>query len=159
MRRLTDKQEAFALSVATGSNLSDALRGAWSVQNMSRESIWVNASRLAKNAKVALRIQELRAPIIKASVMTVQRRKEWLSGVIQGDEKDVGMLGQPVTPTLSTRLKASDQLNHMDGLYVTKIESRSAQIIELIIRREDPNKVIGGDLDDEEGIIDEKGSS
>jgi len=47
-----------------------------------------------------------------------------------------------VTPKES--LRAIDLLNHMDGLYVTKTESKSAIIVKLIIEEEDPGDVIEG---------------
>ena len=43
------------------------------------------------------------------------------------------MYGQKQKPKLSVRIKASDQLNQMEGVYVTKIESKTAQLVELVI--------------------------
>ena len=54
------------------------------------------------------------------------------------------MYGQEIRPRLVTRLKASDQLNQMEGVYVTKIESKQASIVELVIVTVD--KVVEGEL-------------
>lgn len=58
--RLTSKQESFAQCVAKGMTQSDAYRAAYSTKNMSDNSIHVNASKLMSNAKVSLRVAELR---------------------------------------------------------------------------------------------------
>ena len=42
---------------------------------------------------------------------------------------DIGMYGHKIKPRLSTRIKASDQLNQMDGLYVTKSEFKNQTIV------------------------------
>jgi len=46
---------------------------------------------------------------------------------------DIGQFGQKVKPKLATKLKAIDLLNQMEGVYVTKIESKTAQLVELAI--------------------------
>ena len=51
---------------------------------------------------------------------------------------DIGMYGHKIKPRLSTRIKASDQLNQMEGVYITKIESKQASIVELVIVTVDP---------------------
>jgi len=43
-------------------------------------------------------------------------------------------------------LRAVDLLNQMDGLYVTKTESKNAVIVKLIIEEEDPRDVIEGEI-------------
>lgn len=63
MSNLTPKQEAFAQAVFNGMNASDAYRSAYDADAMKDEAIHVNASKLLKNAKVALRIQALKDAI------------------------------------------------------------------------------------------------
>lgn len=56
---LTAKQEKFAQEIALGKEKSEAYRLAYNAEKMKPEAIHVNASKLANNAKVALRIEEL----------------------------------------------------------------------------------------------------
>ncbi len=61
-QQLTAKQEHFAQLVASGSTYSDAYRQAYDVSpDPSPVTAYVNRSKLAKNTKVALRIQSLQA--------------------------------------------------------------------------------------------------
>lgn len=108
---LTANQESFARGIAEGKSYTDAYRSAYKTDRMSPEAINVEASRLKDNPKVALRIKELRDISALPTIMTAQRRKEWLTEVINNDEIDI-----------NARLKASDQLNKMEGEYVTKVE-------------------------------------
>lgn len=108
---LTANQEKFAQNIVEGMNQAEAYRSAYNCNNMSDNSVYVNASKLADNTKVALRIKELREQLAKPSIMTAQKRLEWLTEVIQ--DKDVAM---------SDKLKAADIMNKMQGEYVTKID-------------------------------------
>lgn len=56
-QRLTAKQEAFCQHVATGMTLSAAYRAAYGAEGWADESVWSNASKLAANTKVRLRIE------------------------------------------------------------------------------------------------------
>ena len=107
---LTANQESFARGIAEGKSYTDAYRSAYKTDRMSPEAINVEASRLKDNPKVSLRIKELRDMAARPTIMTAQRRKEWLTEVINDPDIDI-----------NARLKASDQLNKMDGEYVTKI--------------------------------------
>lgn len=60
--KLTAKQEAFALAYVKTTNASEAYRQTYNASGMSAESVNVAACRLLKNAKVALRVNELTAP-------------------------------------------------------------------------------------------------
>ncbi len=61
-RKLTAKQEHFAQLIASGTTQSDAYRQAYDVSpDASPVTAYVNSSKLAKNTKVALRVQELQA--------------------------------------------------------------------------------------------------
>lgn len=108
---LTPKQEEFAKAIAEGMSQVDAYRSAYSCKNMSDNAIYVNASKLVADAKVALRIKELREKLAKPSIMTAQERLEWLTTVVNDD-------GQ----SMVDRLRASDQMNKMQGEYVQKVE-------------------------------------
>lgn len=112
---LTVNQENFAKFIVEGRNQADAYRAAYKTKNMSNNAIYVEASKLADNPKVALRIKELRMELAKPSIMTAQERLEWLTEVVK-DEKQ----------SMTDRLKASDQMNKMQGEYVTKVEGNLA---------------------------------
>jgi hypothetical protein len=92
-------------------NQADAYRAAYPNQKMSDKTIWEAASRLMKKGKVNARIAELRDILAMPSIMTAQERLEWLTGFIQNNEVSIG-----------DKLKASDQMNKMQGEYVTKVE-------------------------------------
>lgn len=108
---LTAKQEQFAKNIIEGMSQADAYRSAYSCKNMSDNAVYVNASKLAADAKVALRIKELREQLATESIMSAQKRLEWLTGVIQSEDESTG-----------DKLKAVDIMNKMQGEYVTKID-------------------------------------
>ena len=109
---LTPKQEAFVQNIIQGMNQADAYRSAYNCKNMSDNAIYVNASKLAADDKVALRIKELRDQLAKPSIMTAQERLEWLTQRIDDDEVDI-----------NAKLKAIDIMNKMQGEYVQKIQA------------------------------------
>lgn len=108
---LTPKQETFAQKIVEGMSYADAYRSAYSCKKMTDKTIWENASRLMADSKVLARVQELRDKISTESIMTAQERLEWLTRLIKNDEIN-----------LSDKLRASDQMNKMQGAYITKIE-------------------------------------
>lgn len=91
---------------------TDAYRSAYKTNRMTDKSINEEASRLKDNPKITSRIKELRDMCAKPTIMTAQRRKEWLTEVINNEDIDI-----------NARLKASDQLNRMDGEYVQKVQA------------------------------------
>ena len=109
---LTANQEAFAQGIAKGMSYADAYRSAYKTDRMTQDSIYVEASKLKDNPKVALRLKELRDMAAKPTIMTAQERKEWLTMIIKDPNIDI-----------KSRLSASDQLNKMDGEYIQKVEA------------------------------------
>ena len=107
---LTAKQEAFVQNILEGMSQADAYRSAYSCKNMSDNAIYREASILMGNPKVTTRLSELREQLAKPSIKTAQERMEWLSKIMDSEEE-----------TTADKLKASDQLNKMEGLYVQKI--------------------------------------
>ena len=69
---LTPKQENFCLAYLETGNASEAYRRSYNAQNMKPESINVNACKLLSDAKIAQRLEELRAPIIAKAQLTVE---------------------------------------------------------------------------------------
>jgi phage terminase small subunit len=108
---LTAKQENFVQNIIEGMNQADAYRFAYSCENMSDNAIYREASLLMDNPKVAQRIKELRDISAKESIMTAQERLEWLTKIIKSEKE-----------TTDTKLKASDQMNKMQGEYLTKVQ-------------------------------------
>lgn len=109
---LTAKQEKFVQCIIEGMSQADAYRSAYSAKKMSDNAIYREASLLVESPKVAQRLNELRAELAKPSIMSAQERLEWLTSIIKSDEE-----------TTSDKLKASDQMNKMQGEYVQKIEA------------------------------------
>ena len=112
---LTAKQEQFVQNIIAGMSQADAYRSAYPKQKMTDKTIWESASKLMKNPKVGARLSELRNELAQSSIMTAKERLEWLTGLIKDPEMDI-----------NAKLKASDQMNRMQGEYVTKVEGNIA---------------------------------
>lgn len=50
---------------------------------------------------------------------------------------DIGQFGQKVKPKIATKLQAIDLLNKMEGVYITRVEAKTAQLVELVIVTEE----------------------
>ena len=109
---LTAKQEKFVQNIIEGMSQADAYRNAYSTKRMSDNAIYREASVLMTNRKISQRLQELRTQMMNPSIMTAQKRLEWLTGVIQDEDEST-----------SDKLKAIDIMNKMQGEYVQKIEA------------------------------------
>lgn len=107
---LTPKQEKFVQNIIQGMSQADAYRSAYSCKNMTDNSIYVNASKLVADAKVAQRLKELREQLAKPSIMSAQERLEWLTQRIDDEEVDI-----------NAKLKAIDIMNKMQGEYVQRV--------------------------------------
>lgn len=123
---LTAKQEKFVQNIIEGMNQADAYRSAYSCKNMSDNSVYVNASKLASDAKVALRLKELRDELAKPSIMTAQERLEWLTRLINSEEETTG-----------DKLKAADIMNKMQGEYTQKVEASVTNAVNINIELSD----------------------
>lgn len=108
---LTAKQEQFCQNIIQGMTQADAYRSAYPDINMLDKTIHEEASRLMANPKIAARVQELRDQIAKEKIMSAQERLIWLTELIQSENETTG-----------DKLRASDQMNKMQGEYITKIE-------------------------------------
>lgn len=71
-KALTPKQEKFAQAIVSGESLSDAYRSAYKCDKMSDNAINVQASKLSKDPKITLRVDELRKPVTEAAQITLQ---------------------------------------------------------------------------------------
>lgn len=86
--RLTAKEDKFCIESAKGINASDAYRAAYSTQKMKSETINVKASLLLKKDKIRARIDQLKAPAIKESQMTLSGHLDDLKKLRDGAEKE-----------------------------------------------------------------------
>ena len=123
---LTANQEQFVQNIIQGMSQADAYRSAYNCKNMSDNAIYVNASKLAADDKVALRLKELRDQLAKPSIMTAQERLEWLTERIEDDEVDI-----------NAKLKAIDIMNKMQGEYVQKVETELKNAVSIHIELSD----------------------
>lgn len=120
---LTPKQEQFAKAIALdGMNYSDAYRSAYNCQRMSDTTINNNAWKLMQNNEIVTRIKELSTQVDSPKIMSAKQRKEWLTEVINDPDIDI-----------NARLKASDQLNKMDGEYIQKVEAEVKNAVSINI--------------------------
>ena len=119
---LTEKQEKFVQNIIQGMNQAEAYRSAYSCKNMSDNSVYVNASKLVNDAKVALRIKELREQLAKPSIMSAQERLEWLTELINSEEEST-----------TDKLKAADIMNKMQGEYVTKVDANVNTDVNIVV--------------------------
>ena len=123
---LTPKQEKFVQNIIQGMSQADAYRSAYSCKNMTDNSIYVNASKLVADAKVAQRLKELREQLAKPSIMSAQERLEWLTELIKSDEEST-----------SDKLRAADIMNKMQGEYVQKVEAEVKNAVNISIELSD----------------------
>lgn len=124
---LTPKQEKFAQSIALENmNYSDAYRSAYNTDRMTDKTVNEKASLLKDEVKIKARIKELREAATTPKVMTAQRRKEWLTEVVNDPKIDIRV-----------RLQASDQLNRMEGEYVQKVEAEVTNAVNINIELSD----------------------
>ena len=107
---LTAKQEKFVQCIIGGMSQADAYRSAYNAEKMSDNAIYREASLLMSSPKIAQRLNELRDKMMTPSIMTAKERLEWLSELIRSGEE-----------TTADKLKASDQMNKMQGEYLTRI--------------------------------------
>lgn len=111
---LTDKQEAFAQAVASGSNLSDAYRLAYDADRMSPQTIWTEASILLAIPKVSSRLMVLNSEKEQQRRMMAVSRAE---RVLQRLET----LADAAT-TESVRVRANELLGKTAGLFTDQVE-------------------------------------
>ena len=123
---LTSNQEEFVKRVAEGMSYADAYRSAYPKQKMSDKTIWEAASRLMKNDKVVARLKELRDISAKDTIMSAQKRLEWLTEAIA--DKDVA---------INDKLKAIDIMNKMQGEYTQKVQAEVTNAVNINIELSD----------------------
>lgn len=113
MTKLTQKQENFCAAYVETGNASEAYRRAYDASRMKPDSVSVNASKLMADARIALRLAELRQPVIEAAQITLASHLARLEELSIGAEK-AGQYSAAIGAEIS-RGKAC-------GLYTEKID-------------------------------------
>ena len=109
---LTPKQEKFAQCVASGMTQSDAYRASYDVSGDTSTAVINNeASLLMKRHEIAMRVEEIRNPIIKKAQITLESHLEELEA-LREMAKDKSQINAAISAEIA-RGKAS-------GLYVEK---------------------------------------
>lgn len=123
-RRLTEKQENFChYYLDCEGNASEAYRMAYNTENMMPESIWVNACKMANDAKVKQRIDQIREARRKASEIDRLKAEEVLWHILRSKPKDV-FRQDPVTGKMRKRtpFQLSEETSHaIDYMEVDKM--------------------------------------
>ena len=99
---LTFKQEAFAQAIADGMTQADAYRAAYDAEGMTDNTIYVKASELIRNDKVADRVRELKEALSEKVLWT---REMSVRALKETYETSAG----------SVRVAAVKELNAMHG--------------------------------------------
>lgn len=123
---LTPKQEKFVQSLIQGMSQADAYRSAYATKNMSDKTIHEAASRLVADSKVSARLSELREQMTKDTIMSAQKRLEWLTEAI--GNKDI---------SVTDKLRAIDLMNKMQGEYIQKVEAEVKNAVNINIELSD----------------------
>jgi phage terminase small subunit len=103
---LTAQQEKFCQAIADGMTQADAYRTAYKAGNMKDEVIYVKASELAKDGKVAVRVSELKSVLADAALWTRQDSVKTLKQIAEA-------LGSDSKP--NEVVAAVKELNAMHG--------------------------------------------
>jgi hypothetical protein len=111
---LTDKQESFAVLVASGKNQTEAYRLSYDADRMADATVWTEASLLLSNPKVAQRLMVLNQEKENQRRMMAVSRAE---RVLQRLET----LADSAT-TESVKVRANELLGKTAGLFTDQIE-------------------------------------
>jgi phage terminase small subunit len=107
---LTQKQETFCQLIVRGTNrsASDCYRDAYDASKSTKKTINENVSRLMSDPKVAARIEELRAPVVKQT----QYDLAWCLDA-QAEARDLGLQ----TGNAGAASAAAREIGKLGGIY------------------------------------------
>ena len=128
MTKLTSKQETFCLAYLETGNASEAYRHAYNSSNMKPETVNRNAKATLDNSKIAARIEELREPVRKKAMLTLESHLERLNHLSLMAEQ-AGQFGPAI--------KAEESRGKAAGIYVGKGEDTPPKPITINITRPD----------------------
>lgn len=110
------RREKFAQGLAAGLSQRKAYRAAFpSSERWKDATVDKRASELYGSGEIKGRMSELVEQSATEAVMSIARRKEWLTGIILDECEET-----------KDKLKAVDLLNRMDGAYVDRLEVNGA---------------------------------
>lgn len=104
---LTPKQESFCRYYFDTGSAPEAYRMSYNTENMTWESIRVNANKLLHNAKIALRVEELRAEEAKQARIDRSKIERVLFDIANVDPADMYVTDEK---TGKVRLKSPTQM-------------------------------------------------
>lgn len=141
---LTVKQEKFVQNIIKGMSQREAYKNSYDASKMKDKSCDQKAWELMQKVEIKERYKELLEMTKQEAIMTAIDRKIWLSKVISGEQKeelyvttdDVAVLVGSRSADLSTKMKAMDILNKMEGNYSTKVELDADKTLEVKIKVE-----------------------
>jgi phage terminase small subunit len=121
---LTIKQEKFCMVYVETGNASEAYRQAYNAENMKEASINVNASKLLTDAKIALRIKELKSGHTKRHELTIDDLVKQLE-----EARQVALALE--NPQCSAAISATMGTAKLLGLVVDKTDIKLTNVKEL----------------------------
>ena len=122
-RELTTQQEKFAQLIASGKNRSDAYREAYpKSRRWKKEALWANSSALANDARVSVRISELKQAVEEQCLWTREDSVRTLREVA-ADEASKG----------SEKVAAVKALNDMHGFDAPKQVNIGGSVLEQLL--------------------------
>lgn len=135
---LTPKREKFVQNLVKGMSQREAYKNSFNARNMKDATIDKKASELFKKEEIRGRYDELVKRLEDTTIMDAKERMKWLSKVIKGDVKekytywDNGeQYDGEKEADLTTKIKALDTLNKMEGIYITKVQDITPPIINI----------------------------
>lgn len=111
-QKLTQKQEDFCLAYIETGNATEAYRRAYKPKTSNQNTLCRTAKGLLDNPKIAARIEELRAPVIKKAQITLDSHLSTLEEL-----RDLAK----VSGQYSAATKAEELRGKASGLYTEKI--------------------------------------
>lgn len=112
MSELTPKQERYIQNIVSGMSQRQAYKDAYNAENMTDESIDVEACKLFNDTKVSQRYKELMSRLEDEAVMSAIEKRRMLREMATNVENSI-----------TDRIKAIDTDNKMAGEYITKVEA------------------------------------
>ena len=114
--KLTPKQAAFANKYVECGNASEAYRNAYDAEGMKPESVWVKASEVLGNGKVAVRVMELQEAARERAILSVATQTRRLQELSRTAES------YDTAPGIAAAINAEKEINKLNGLIVDKSE-------------------------------------
>lgn len=122
---LTKKQKEFADEyMKTGNATESAIKAGYS-----KKTAYAIGNEALKKSKIKEYINQKQEKIEEKITMNIAERQQFLVDIILGNIKDIKIILNEqrrytpvkVVPSLDIRLKASDQLNRMQGVYTSTL--------------------------------------